>query len=161
MRLKFRGQWFEINNFDLKIMLYFFRWSPQCWIKSKTEVSHNKSTFTSNQHLPTEMLTQRTNHQLSILKVNLCRPNKALFINQVVSKLTLWFQSESDCSGLFSVFPLLGLFISNDDGLIVHLVQSVAQYLVKPQEQVPVVVRHKQRVRLILKSIIWFEIWNF
>jgi len=66
--------------------------------------------------------------------------------------LTLWFQSERDSCRLFSVFPLLGLFVCDDDRLGVHLVQAVAQYLVEPEEQVPVVVRHEQRVRFVLES---------
>lgn len=73
-------------------------------------------------------------------------------MNAKTVKLTLWLQSECNRGRLLLVPFVLGLLGGDDDSLVVHLRQPLAEDVVKTEEQVPVVVGKEQRVRLILKK---------
>ena len=65
--------------------------------------------------------------------------------------LTLWLQSEGNCGRFLFVPFVLGLLGRDDDRLVVHLGQPLAEDVVKTEEQVPVVVGQEQGVRLVLE----------
>ena len=60
------------------------------------------------------------------------------------TETVLWLQPESGCGALRSPIALLALLGRDDQGVLVHLHQPLAEKVVEPQEEIPVVVCHDQ-----------------